>query len=512
MWGLAACAPAGETDVEPAPAREPCIVVTPGKINFGELAAGESAAFAVTIENRCQEDPGDGSLTDPLEIRRVSLDDPTAPFTFTEPLTLLLAAVSTTEVTVTATATTAGTVKHKLFIDSNDPDEPRTDVKLVFDGLAPIADADVTSLDLGSVWIGCEAATAFTIRNPGNQTLILEDPAVPAPFSLRGPAGPVAVEPGASAEWEVAFTPVAAGEQTATGSIATNDPVTPRLDVSLRGLGVDAGLRRDETFARPAVKVDVLFVVDASATLDDELDDLRDHVAPFVAALAGTDAHVAVMTSADLDFLGEEGIDEVLELDFDLAATLRSRLRLTAPDRGNGVTDMAWGVCESGRDGDPTGDFHRADARLSVVAISDREDLSSVYASEDVVDDFIALKGGDPALFRYHAIVGEVPTPTCDVDPGDGFDDATALSGGALLSICGDPDTTFAALGAAVVPTSVTLTLAGDAIPATIAVDVDGVPAATWAYDPATRALTLPTPPDDGAKVRVRYDERPICP
>jgi hypothetical protein len=404
-------------------------------------------------------------------------------------------------------------VNHTLFIDSNDPDKPRKVVKLSVDGLAPIADADVTSLDLGSVWIGCEAAAVFTVSNPGNQTLILEDPALRAPFSLRGPGGPVAVEPfGASAAFEVAFTPVAAGEQTAMASIPTNDLVTPRIDVALRGLGVDAALRREETFARPAVKVDVLFVVDASATLDDEIDDLRDHVAPFVAALAGTDAHIAVMTSNDLDFMGEEGIDEVLELDRELASTLRSRLRLTAPDRGNGVTDMAWGVCESGRDGDPTGDFHRADARLSVVAISDREDISSVYALEDVIDDFVALKGGDPALFRYHAIVGEVPTPTCDVDPGDGFDDATALSGGALLSICGDPDTTFAALGAAVVPTSVTFTIAGDAIPATIAVDVDGVPAATWAYDPATRALTLDTSPDEGAKVRVRYDERPTCP
>jgi len=101
--------------------------------------------------------------------------------------------------------------------------------------------------DFGDVELGSASSTLITIVNPLGGTY--EDPLVLSTISLAegssadfavtlNPAG-TTLQPGQSVDVEIVFTPTAEGYAAATLQIASDDPVSPLIQVPLGGVGVN---------------------------------------------------------------------------------------------------------------------------------------------------------------------------------------------------------------------------------------------------------------------------------
>ena len=104
---------------------------------------------------------------------------------------------------------------------------------------APVVDAAPASLDFGNVNAGATADRRITIRNTGNAILTINGAATDnIRFGIAALTGSFIIPPGGQEAIAIRFLPVAAGAQTATLSIPTNDPARPLINVPLSGTGV----------------------------------------------------------------------------------------------------------------------------------------------------------------------------------------------------------------------------------------------------------------------------------
>lgn len=109
---------------------------------------------------------------------------------------------------------------------------------------APVISVTPSSLDLGSVGITQTKSGTLTVSNTGNVALTVSSLTIAkgassnATFSVVSPMTPFTVAPGAQQVVTLQFVPASAGSQTATLTIASNDPITPSATVALSGTGV----------------------------------------------------------------------------------------------------------------------------------------------------------------------------------------------------------------------------------------------------------------------------------
>jgi hypothetical protein len=112
---------------------------------------------------------------------------------------------------------------------------------------APKIEAAPASLNFGSVLVGQAADSAVSLDNQGNGPLTVRSlDGLGGAFSVVSPAPPFTVPPGGRQEVTVRFSPAAAGAQTGTLSIRSDDPSGATATVSLTGLGVPAAAPRLE--------------------------------------------------------------------------------------------------------------------------------------------------------------------------------------------------------------------------------------------------------------------------
>ncbi|MBI3951626.1 MAG: choice-of-anchor D domain-containing protein, partial [Acidobacteria bacterium] len=210
----------------------PDIDVTPTSLDFGSVNIGQSADRTLTVRNTGNAMLTVNSIT--ISNSRFSLVSPTVPFN--------VAAGGQQIMTVRFSPTATGTQTGTLGLFSNDPDESTVNVSLTGQGVQPPApDIDVspTSLDFGSVTVGQSADRTLTVRNLGNASLTVNSITSSNPrFSLVSPTVPFTVAASASVTVTARFSPNAAGSQTGTLSIASNDPDEATVNVSLVGNGV----------------------------------------------------------------------------------------------------------------------------------------------------------------------------------------------------------------------------------------------------------------------------------
>lgn len=113
-------------------------------------------------------------------------------------------------------------------------------------GQAPAPGPDIvvdpTSHDFGSVDTADTLSATFTIRNDGDDDLLVEDAvATGGSFSVTGGtlATPQVISPGGSKTVEVTFSPATEGRITGGLTLLSTDGDTPQLEVPLSGEGVD---------------------------------------------------------------------------------------------------------------------------------------------------------------------------------------------------------------------------------------------------------------------------------
>jgi len=104
-------------------------------------------------------------------------------------------------------------------------------------GNAPKIGVTPTSLSFGTVTVGSPASLALTISNTGNSALsVTALTSSNAVFTVT-PAAPLSIAAGASTQITVRFSPTAAGAQSGSLTIASNDPTNSALTINLTGTG-----------------------------------------------------------------------------------------------------------------------------------------------------------------------------------------------------------------------------------------------------------------------------------
>ena len=212
-------------------------------------------------------------------------------------------------------------------------------------------------------------------------------------------------------------------------------------------LGVE--IHTDSFLQTSASAVDVLWVVDNSCSMWEEQTALAESFSSFMAWFSSTDLdfHVGVV-STDMDDLREQGrlhedgdtlwIDPSFSSE-DALLSFAARAQMgTSGSTSERGRDAAYSAVEVHRDGANEG-FYREDAALSIIAISDEEDVSELSVT-DFVSWAKALKS-IAGRVSFSAIVG--PEGGCDTaEAGTGYLEVASELEGATASICSSDWTT----------------------------------------------------------------------
>ena len=280
-----------------------------------------------------------------------------------------------------------------------------------------------------------------------------------------------------------------------------------------------------ETFVQEALPlVDILWVVDDTASMSQELAALGATANEFVWALNGLELSwqlgLVTMDTSDGDAGVLRGDPWIVTPETDDAAAVFERTLALQPSTAQeaGFAAAVYALTPPVIDEENRG-FRRAGAALEVVFFSDGDDDgdSDAELGGNALDVFLDLlsdesaRSGEPAVAS--AIVGDVPSGCFDdfgqqAEPGTAFAQAASETGGIVASVC-EPD-----LGpivhqigetGAVYPKVFRLQATPD--PDTIRVEVDGVrfhDGWALALDPAAIVFDVAPPAD--ALIVVQYE------
>lgn len=205
--------------------------------DFGSVLIDTPSAWTLTVSNL-------GNAV--LSVYTVTSSSPEF---VASPASFKVEAGGSVGVTVTFKPTSLGPKSADLTIVSDDPDEPRLQVKLTGSGV-PVPEPDINlsavSIDFGNVPIDSLSSWTLVVSNLGGLVLSVQNIESNDPdFSIT----PVSFEvpKGGSVKVTVTYSPSSAGSKTATLTITTNDPDESILSVTLIGTGLAPDISLSDT-------------------------------------------------------------------------------------------------------------------------------------------------------------------------------------------------------------------------------------------------------------------------
>ena len=203
--------------------------------DFGVLSIGQSATWYMTVQNL-----GDAAL----EISAVTFsppDDLSCPAGFP----VIIPVGGTAQLPMVYTPAVFGPLDATGTVSSNDPVNPDEGITLTGQGVYPDATIDILDAvhDYGAVRVNAHTRWFMEISNHGNQVLTIGDILIDdGRFYLdAGITLPINLDPLASVQIGVWFSPPSAAPYVATLDVYSNDPVQNPAVVSLAGSGVKTG-------------------------------------------------------------------------------------------------------------------------------------------------------------------------------------------------------------------------------------------------------------------------------
>lgn len=392
-------------------------------------------------------------------------------------------------------------------------------VELLGQAMAPRARLLDEALDLGATRVGCASEGDTLLLNDGSLPLRIDGAALAgsSAFGLIDPL-PAVLEPGEDFPIRLRFTPLDGGSQEASLSFATNDPAAPTTALRVGGLGVPGGRVVESFDFAPVVQADLLFVVDASAALNDALTAAREDSARLFAALDAGDVdwHVAVTNpatdcnSTDAPFL-DAGMFSRYTAE-QAGEALAEGLNLAPGSFEPTLLQQAAAVLERTGELECLDGFLRADAQLHVVLLAGRPD-SSPNTPETYVERMRARVASDSHLV-VSAIAGD--GETCA--DGGAIHDAAAMTGGLVLDPCA---MAWSAIYEAIAMTAIssgdgqaTYTLAETPVPDTLVVRHGTTTLQAWRYDADTNSVVIDGEQEGlvpGDPIEIEYLEAIAC-
>lgn len=520
LFVLAACeaqidAPEDYNEPPPADVR---VDLLPAPLDFGEVGIGEFGVVTLGVQN---------SGVAPIQL--LAINNPSEDLSLLAPTYVPLPRGASEEVTVMwfpHDAAGLNTTLELLF--TNDDGlfwEMPVSVMGVAGGPAIVVPEDGT--DFGTVSVGCEASTTVTVTNGGTADLVIDGVRLAGQreFTASGQDEEFAPFPwliaaNESREIQVVFAPSDESPASSVLEITSNDPLTPVLEVPLRGAGRIDG-RNSITFeVEQQQNLTALIGMNQVATTGGQFGNLMEGALPTLFELLqaeGRHYRIAfiVNTMGTVDG-GVPYIDDTMSISESMGvyeamiASAGGDLDTILAALGQGINEnRSWLLDESPE---------WADSRLSLIGINSDTEQSSGN-STSYLNQYRAHKS-DPSDIVVHAIGGDVPRG-CNggagsAEPFELFYLAAIESGGTFLSIC-DPDYVAhmekLALGMIGEPSGFQLT--GNPAAATIHVFVDGFEEVDgWSFDPTTNLVTFDADhyPSVGSELRIDYLMATECP
>lgn len=403
-------------------------------------------------------------------------------------------------------------------------------------GSSGVADIAVLppEIEFGLVTIGCYSQTVCVkVYNAGTAPLqvtdiYLEGCGMPSEFQLKDyPALPVDIAESAYEDVCAVYLPQNEGDDECHIVVESSDLDTPVVHVPLKGEGTWETENTDQFTQISGKKVDILFVIDESASMCGEQDNLASNFnyLTSIAAQWGNDYQIGI-TTTNID----EDNDDVGKL-FGQPPIIT---KASVGKFGSNVEDVGCsgsGTQESGLEagrralspplmaqGGYNDGFLRSDAALEVVFVSDEEDQSP-GSVPFYIDYYKSIKGFlNEDMFHAHAIVGD-KNGGCKISQDEGADAGKRYiavqeaANGVFGSIC---DSSFSqvledignkAFGLQI---QFFLSAQADSTPGSVKVWVNGQECgAGWNFDVATNAVifdeTGPCMPQAGDDIQIWY-------
>ncbi len=247
-------------------AGQPALTVDPLAIEFGFVTPGTTGERLVQAINS-----SDGSAN--LEVESIAIDPPDSPVFSVASMTPL--PVTLAPAAVDASARAAFTVRY-------DPTEQMSyaaelvvtpkyaapiRIALTSKGEPPAVSVNPMHIDLGAIRLGETAFGIVTVQNTGRADLVgTTSLQVGGSNDLTISGRTLRIAPGGLTELGVIYEPTRGGSIGDSIIIQTNDPLQPRILISVVGTAVAA--------AEQVVSVEMTFDNDSSSTLDKDLRDV----------------------------------------------------------------------------------------------------------------------------------------------------------------------------------------------------------------------------------------------
>ena len=493
--------------------RQPQMLVHPQEIDFGRLDAGtESGHESFVIVNTGDEDllifaPDLVSGNVRFEIDDYDSEE------------IVIPGGELLEVNVYYTPETFETNGAYVSVEGNDELNPSVQVLLTGGGDAPVIDVSPLEFDYGDISIGCDNEERITIRNSGNQDLIVETitQMVTQPVDILMEMGslpppPWTILPGQELDFLVSYIPSDIGGDASDIEISSNDPVNPLVITEQIGDG-DVEQWYTQTWQQEEIPVlDVLWVIDNSGSMNQFQTSLSNNISSFMTAFAqtGADYHMAVITT-DRWMISPILTPQTPNVEQELGNLVIQGTYGSGNEKG---IEMSYKALGSASSAGPGSAFWRDPATLVVIYVSDEPDWSNPGWSS-YISFFDVLK--PPGQFVPYGVISDVPAGcqyttfnghVRNLQPGTGYWDLIDYYGGSWYSICAtDWGVQLQDLAGEVTGRRMFGLDESDPIVDTIEVTVNGQVTQHWEYDSNSNSVIFADDhiPDEGQTIEINY-------
>lgn len=505
----------------------PDIVVNPPIINFPNLDAtnGAQAQEVVIVSNIGTVD---------LHIQDLYVDDEAGPFSLNAISSPLISPNGQAQFAVTFAPQTAANNRGYVYIESDDPDTPVAEIQLNGVGIAPIIDISPSTYDFGTLYVGCDNSQPLTIANIGTANLIVSsfswstasnDLSFDALQAVNGPL-PWTIPPNQSVDVFVDYSPMDEISDASFLTVSSNDPYLPDALVTQDGAG-EIYAENTDMFEQPLQgATDIIFAVDRSCSMYDDIANMNSNFATFTQTLSGMNAdyHVAAVVGDNGCIYGPDlFIDNTFSAS-DAETSIATMIDCYSSSNCNNLvpyaanTERAFMLLEAflaesvdiHGTPDPGGCNYgviRRDAKMALVGVSD-EPEQSVQNYSYYVSLFQSLKS-NPDNVVIHAIGGDYPSGCGGNSAYTGMYEASVATGGLFLSICAtDWASHLEALAEGSAQDLTSFELTQWPVPETIEVRINSVRSAVgWSYNPTDNAIDFDPDhvPEGGDIIQVDY-------
>ena len=493
--------------------RQPQMLVHPQEIDFGRLDAGtESGHETFMIVNTGDED---------LKIFAPDLVSGNVRFeidSYDEEV-ITIEGGAFLEVNVYYTPETFETNGGYVSVEGNDEMNPLIQVLLTGGGDAPVIDVSPLEFDYGDISIGCDNEERITIRNEGNQDLVIETitQMVTQPVDILMEMGslpppPWTILPGQELDFLVSYIPTDIGGDASDIEIASNDPINPLVITEQIGDG-DVEQWFSQTWQQEEIPVlDVLWVIDNSGSMNQFQTSLSTNISSFMTAFAqtGADYNMGVITT-DRWMISTILTPLTPNVEQELGNLVIQGTYGSGMEKG---IEMSHRALSNPTSAGPGSAFWREDATLVVIYVSDEQDWSNPGWSH-YTSFFDTLK--PPGQFVPYGVISDVPGGcqyttfnghVRSLQPGLGYWDLIDHYGGSWYSICAtDWGVQLQDLAGEVTGRRMFGLDEPDPIVTTIDVTVNGQSTSMWEYDEASNSVIFAEGhvPDEGQTIRIEY-------